>query len=130
MTIIITVLGDNNLRWFFDKPQHVLRMFEDLLVAARKIENCHIIISSLLPSIENKENCDQIFLEFDRKLKTILDPRNELLDLQKSLRNKMGLIKEVLYDDKQDVHLSDEGAEVLSLQVFNKVRRLPHKYFE
>ena len=124
----VLIMGDNNLRWFEDDPAHILDIYMNFLSQAKQIPKSHVIISSLLPSIENQENCDPIFLQFDKDLKTILDPKYELLDLSKSLRTKQGKIKEFLYKD--EVHLNTEGAEILAKQIFNKVRPLPYEFFQ
>ena len=86
--IHILALGDNNLRWFYDDPIDVLLLLRDFLMEARKIENCHVMVCSLLPSIENQENCNRAFLQFDRSLKIIADPQFEIIKLQKRFRNK------------------------------------------
>ena len=79
--------------------------------------------------MENIENNLDTFINFDKNLAEILDPKYELLDLRKSLKSKSGEIKEKFY--KEDgVHLNKNGAEVLSKQIFNKIQRLPIEFFE
>ena len=80
---------------------------------ARKTENCHVMVCSLLPSIENQENCNRAFLQFDRSLKIIADPQFEIIRLEKSFRNKKLTIKNSFYD-KEGVHLNEDGAEMLA----------------
>ena len=126
--IHILIMGDNNLRWFQNEPEEILNIYTNFLNQARQIPKSHVIISTLMPSIENQENCDPIFKQFDKDLKTFLDPKYELLDLSKSLRSKAGTIKEHLYRD--EVHLNTHGGEILATQIFNKVRPLPYDFFQ
>ena len=89
---------------------------------ARKIENCHVMVCSLLPSIENQENCNRAFLQFDRSLKIIADPQFEIIKLEKSFRNKKLAIKNSFYDR--------DGADMLAKVIFDKTRRIPYNFFE
>jgi hypothetical protein len=93
---------------------------------ARKTENCHV---RLLPSIENQENCNRAFLQFDRSLKIIGDPQFEIIKLEKSFRNKKLAIKNSFYD-KDGVHLNEDGADMLAKVIFDKTRRIPYNFFE
>ena len=90
----VSILGDCNLRdsWYpMDDPAELISIFEYLLTEARKIKNCHLILSGLIPSVENQENCDKYFIEFDQALKDLCQP-SEFLSL-KSFRTKYGKIK-------------------------------------
>ena len=90
----VMILGDCNLRdsWYpMDDPSELFSIFEYLLTEARKIKNCHLILSGLIPSVENQENCDIHFNQFDQALKDLCHP-SEFLSL-KSFRTKYGKIK-------------------------------------
>ena len=87
------------------------------------------MVCSLLPSIENQENCNRAFLQFDRSLKIIADPQFEIIRLEKSFRNKKLTIKNSFYD-KEGVHLNEDGADILAKAIFDKTRRIPYNFFE
>ena len=131
----VVELGDNNLRGFENKPEEVMAMFSYLLSEVSKIEKCKIIIATLMPTFQNIENNLEVFTKFDQDLerKLNLDPKYDLLDLRKSFKSKNGDIKEKFFimDGKMSgVHLNDQGAKVLCTQIFNKLERLPRKFFE
>ena len=112
-----------------------MAMFRYLLSEVSKIEKCKIIICTLMPTLQNIENNLEVFTKFDQDLerKLSLDPKYDLLDLRKSLKSKNGDIKEKFFnmDGKMaGVHLNDQGATVLCNQIFNKLERLPRKFFE
>ena len=52
----VVQLGDNNLRWFENKPEEVMAMFRYLLSEVSKIEKCKIIICTMMPTLQNIEN--------------------------------------------------------------------------
>ena len=58
----IVVLGSNNFRFLQDDPKVILNLVSDFMIEARKIRNCRTMFSSLVPSVKNKHNCDEIFL--------------------------------------------------------------------
>ena len=131
----VVQLGDNNLRWFENEPEEVMSMFRYLLSQISRIKKCKIIICTLMPTLQNIENNLETFVKFDKDLETKLnlDPKYDLLDLRKSLKSKNGDIKEKFFimDGKMaGVHLNDQGAKVLCTQIFNKLERLPRKFFE
>ena len=131
----VVQLGDNNLRWFENEPEEVMAMFHYLLSEVSKIQKCKIIITTLMPTLQNIENNLETFTKFDQDLETKLnlDPKYDLLDLRKSLKSKNGDIKEKFFkmDGKMaGVHLNEQGAMVLCNQIFNKLERLPRKFFE
>ena len=125
----VIMLGDNNLRWSHSQPEDVLAMFRFLLAKSSKIQNCKIVIVSLISTLENIEEKFQIFVNFDKELAKILDPKHDMVDLRKSLRSKNGDIKEKLFQF-DGVHLNSDEAKVLANQIFNKLERLPRKFFE
>ena len=82
------LLGSNNFRNLDSDPVQVLKLLEDFVKAARNYENCHVYICTHVPSVENKENCDNVFLQWDKSLRIILDSENEIIALQKKFRYK------------------------------------------
>ena len=111
-----------------DDPAEVFSIFTYLVTEARKIKNCFLIVSTLIPSVENQENCDGFFNEFDENLKSLCPP-SELLNLNKSfLRSKSGKIIWQLYED--GVHLKESGSKTLAEKVFNVVNRIPKDFFQ
>ena len=68
----VIMLGDNNLRWFHNQPEDVLAMFRFLMAKSSKIQNCKIVITSLIPTLENIEENFQTFVNFDKELAKIL----------------------------------------------------------
>ena len=65
------VLGSNNFRHLQDDPIVILNLLRDFLMEARTIDNSHVMVSTLVPSIQNSNNCDQIFLQEILLKKTI-----------------------------------------------------------
>ena len=74
-------------------------MFSYLLSEVSKIKKCKIIISTLMPTLQNIENNLDTFTKFDQDLETKLklDPKYDLLDLRKSLKSRNGDIKEKFF---------------------------------
>ena len=127
--IHIIILGDNNLRGERMEKEDVMKIFRFFIARARKIPKSRVILSSLIPSVEHNEKNNEIFNNFDEELAKILDKKYEYLNLRKSMRSKTGEIKEKLF--KSDgVHLNEDGNDVLSKQIYNKVDRMPLKFFE
>ena len=128
----LLMLGDNNLRHLEDDPRMVSRRLLDVVTMAKDVPGAVVMVSTLMPSIENGDANHQIFLDFDSALKQhrteILDPRFEVLDLGKSLRNKQGAPKEHLFEDQ--VHLNQTGAYVVAERIFDKVVHIPHRFFQ
>ena len=110
-----------------DDPDELFSIFKYFIMEARKIKNCFLILSTILPSVENQENCDIHFKEMDQALKLITEP-SELLGLNKSFRTKSGFVRNHLYED--GVHLNKEATQTLAEQIFNKVNRIPKSFFE
>ena len=48
-----------------DDTDELFSIFAYFIKEARKIKNCYVILSTILPSVENQENCDVHFHEFD-----------------------------------------------------------------
>ena len=91
----VLILGDCNLRdsWYpMDDPAELRSIYAYLFTEARKIKKCHLITSSLIPSVENQENCDIHFNQFDQAMKDLCHP-SEFLSLNNWLRTKHGKIK-------------------------------------
>ena len=51
--IQVLVMGDNDLRWFHVQPEELYNIFRRFLLGASKVPNSRIILSTLVPSIEN-----------------------------------------------------------------------------
>ena len=112
----VLILGDNNLRddWYpMDDPSELASIFEYLLIEARKIKNCHLIVSGLIPSVVNQENCDIHFNQFDQALKDLCHP-SEFLSL-KSFRTKYGKIKGGLTSESFSLWLKSPKKHAKSL---------------
>ena len=110
-----------------DNPDDVFSIFTYFMMEARQIQNCYVILSTILPSKENQENCDIHFKEMDQALKLITEP-SELLGLNKSFRTKSGYVRNKLYED--GVHLDEKATKTLAEQIFNKVNRIPKNFFD
>ena len=123
------VLGDNNFRNLEYNPSDVLGWLQNFLFEVRQIPNSHVFVCTLLPSIFNSENCDETFQQFDKSLRTILDPSFEIIDLSKSFRTSRFDIKASLYGP-DGIHLNHSGADILAKQIFDRIRRSPHEFFE
>ena len=125
----IVVLGDNNFRNLTYDPVEVLEWLHNFMIEARQIPKSRVLVCSLIPSIENYQNCDETFRQWDKSLLTILDPEFEIINLQKCFRTSKLEIKESLYSP-DGVHLSHSGADLLAKKIFDSIRRLPINFFE
>ena len=111
-----------------DDPDELFSIYTYFIMEAKQIKNCFVILSTILPSVENQNNCDIHFLkEMDQALKLITEP-SELLGLNKSFRTKSGYVRQHLYQD--GVHLDEKATQTLAEQIFNKVNRIPKNFFE
>ena len=110
-----------------DDPDELFSIYTYFIMEAKQIKNCFVILSTILPSVENQSNCDIHFKEMDQALKLITEP-SELLGLNKSFRTKSGYVRQHLYQD--GVHLDEKATQTLAEQIFNKVNRIPKNFFE
>ena len=51
--INVLVMGDNDLRWLLVEPETLYKIYRQFLLAASKLPNSRVILSTLVPSIEN-----------------------------------------------------------------------------
>ena len=51
--INVLVMGDNDLRWLLVEPETLYKIYRQFLLAAFKLPNSRVILSTLVPSIEN-----------------------------------------------------------------------------
>ena len=51
--IQVLVMGDNDLRWLLVQPARLYNIYRQFLLAASKVPNSRMILSTLVPSIEN-----------------------------------------------------------------------------
>ena len=51
--INVLVMGDNDLRWLHVQPEDLYNIYRQFLLAASKVPNSRMILSTLVPSIEN-----------------------------------------------------------------------------
>ena len=110
-------------------PDELYAIFNYFLTEAKKIKNSVVLLGSMLPSIENQQNNEHYFLEFDERLKRLVDSPSDLIHFSKSFRDSVGQIKRHLYQD-DGVHLNPEGTDVLAKQIFNYVMRIRKDRFE
>ena len=63
LNVSTVILRDS---WYpMDDPDELFSIFAYFIREARKIKNCYVILSTILPSVENQTNCDVHFHEFD-----------------------------------------------------------------
>ena len=110
-------------------PDELFGIFKYFLTEAKKIQNVVVLLCSMLPSIENQKNNEAYFLEFDERLKLLVDSPSELIHFSKSFRDSFGQIKRRLYQE-DGVHLNSDGTDVMAKQIFNHVMRIPKNRFQ
>ena len=110
-------------------PDELYDIFKYLLTEAKKIKNVVVLLCSMLPSIENQQNNESYFLDFDERLKLLVETPSDLIHFSKSFRNSVGQIKRHLYQD-DGVHLNSKGTDVMAKQIFNYVMRIPKNRFQ
>jgi hypothetical protein len=109
----------------------VFSFFENLEKRTRDIPNCHLILSSLIPSPKTAAICEGTFKKIDCNIKSITDIRNRDLayfDANRILRNPDGSIKIELFED-DGVHLTEKGTDELSKEIRKFVMRVSNKCF-
>ena len=130
--IVVIMLADNNLRdskYPRDDPSEVFKIFAYIYAESKKISKCHLIFCSLIPSIENFDGCNDIFMDFDESLKTLVDKEHEMVQVDKILRKKTGQVKQTFYQD-DGIHLNNEGTDKITEQIFNRVRSAPRRFLQ
>ena len=130
--INVFMLGDNNLRddkYPGDDPSELFKIFAYIYSESKKISNCHVIFCSLIPSIVNFDGCNDIFMDFDASLKTLVDQEHEMVQVDKILRKKTGQVKEKLFQN-DGIHLNDDGTDKITEQIFNRVRSTPRRFLQ
>ena len=120
----LVAIGGNSLREGAG-PQEVLDMYEDLIIKTQKLKGYHLIIASLLSSLESSTRLDNDFQEFDSKLEKMIkkypDTQVNFLNLNLIFRNRDGKMKLVDFDkkktSKRDIHLSFDGTFKLAKKI-------------
>ena len=110
-------------------PEELYAIYKYFLTEAKKIKNVVVLLCSILPSIENQHYNESYFLEFDERLKLLVDSPSDLIHFSNSFRNDFGQIKRHLYQD-DGVHLNDKGTDVMAKQIFNYVMRIQKDRFQ
>ena len=86
--------------------------------------------STFLPtSILNFDGRNDIFMDFDAALKTLVDKEHEMVQVDKILRKKTGQIKEKLFQN-DGIHLDNDGTAKITEQIFNRVRSTPRRFLQ
>ena len=127
----IVMLGDNNLRHLKQHPDEYLEMIKSLLTALKPIPKCHLVLTSLLPSPPTNWKCAQVFKEVSEEIKKLVGSKDEhssFLNLKPHFIHGTK-IKTNLYLDENDVHLNEDGADVLAQCIFNHLTFLPKKFW-
>ena len=131
----ILLLGDNNLRGGLEPMDSYVRKCERLANSLKRIPNCHLVLTSVLPSLETQEN----FFEANRKIRDICYNSNghvTFIDFD-GVFTRNGAINYKLYADGK--HLNSKGSVslakmiyehcVLSMYNFTYLSRIPlHGY--
>ena len=130
--INVFMLGDNNLRddmYPGDDPSDLFKIFAYIYSESKKISNCHVIFCSIIPSIVNFDGCNDIFMDFDASLKTLVDKEHEMVQVDKILLKKTGQVKEKLYQS-DGIHLNNDGTDKITEQIYNRVRSTPRRFLQ
>ena len=110
----ILLLGDNNLRGGSEPVDSYVRKCERLANSLERIPNCHLVLTSVLPSLKTQEN----FSEANFKIRDICYNSNGLvtfLDLD-GVFTINGAINYKLYAD--GIHLNSKGSVSLAKLIY------------
>ena len=124
--------GDNNLRRLEENPDDFLRLVERLIVGMSRIQNCHLVLISLLPSLENNDECKEAFLKVNSAFQKFAGqkylPENvSYLNAAKHFMHK-GRVDATLYRD--GVHMNFKGSAQYANIIKSHLKRLPNRYFD
>ena len=124
--ILYTFTGDNNLRRVKEDPEDYLKLIKKLLNEITNIPKCHLVLTSLLPSLETNHLCKYVFKEVSESIKNITlkygPERASFINLNKAFLHA-GKIKYELYED--GVHLNTAGAKELASRIVNHLKYIP-----
>ena len=110
----ILLLGDNNLRGGLEPVDSYVRKCERLANYLKRIQNCHLVLTSVIPSLKTQEN----FSEANRKIRDICHNNGlvTFLDLD-GVFTRYGAINSKLYV-ADGIHLNSKGSVSLAELIY------------
>ena len=103
-----------------------MKLIKKLLNEITNIPKCHLVLTSLLPSLETNHLCKYVFKEVSESIKNITlkygPERASFINLNKAFLHA-GKIKYELYED--GVHLNTAGAKELASRIVNHLKYIP-----
>ena len=127
----ILLLGDNNLRRLEEDPKDYIKLVQTLVENFKNFTKCHLVLTSLLPSPATDHICKDVFKEISRSVKEIAYDTTlkvSFLNLEKSFISH-GKIKTTLYES-DEIHLNEQGAEVLASCILKHLELRPNKIWK
>ena len=129
----VICLLSNNLRdpdteW---TPQDCVALIREIVLYAKTLSKIHVVICGILPTPANN---DQSFDRFSvatsllKKLSNEHKPLTSFVNIPKAF-NTYGVVCSSLFTPVRQVHLTEDGAEVLARILKNHLENWPKKYF-
>ena len=122
-------VGGNTLRDGFT-PAEICDMVEYVMRRTRKILRFHLVVVSLLSSLESSPELDEDFKHCDAILHEKIREYSHVsfIDLKYIFRTSSGQMRRADFDEKYgeaDIHLSPDGAKKLAKKIHDHVFTLP-----
>ena len=128
--IQLLAVGGNTLRDGFT-PEQILDMVEYVMRRTRKISRLHLVVVSMLSSLESSPKLDEDFKHCDAILHEKIREYSHVsfIDLKYIFRTSSGQMRRADFDEKKngeaDIHLSPDGARKLAKKIHDQVFTLP-----
>ena len=121
---IILNLGDNNIRKHGHLPEVILCDYVEIVEQTRKIKNCRLVFTSLVPTFGRDEEYRNEFWRMSEHLKALarLNSHVSWCNFTKCLY-KNGRLDPRNFQD--DVHLSRSGAKIVAASLFTHLSNSP-----
>ena len=119
------------MRHLREDPRHFISTVEHLVSEMSKIQKCHLVLISLLPSLENNHICGKTFVEANEGMKALVTKYGEknvtFLNVSKTFMYR-GQVDRTMYRD--GVHMNPKGSAAYAKCIRSHLKKLPNRYFE
>ena len=125
------ILGSNNIRSLRENPHYTAHFFEDILRYSTRFRDCHIVLSSVIPSPCSDAFTNGAFAELSAYLNdiTAMFPNNSSYYDIASLLCRNGYPDLRNYDQRDYLHLSRRGATAVASGLKVHLRTVFNNFF-
>ena len=124
------ILGSNNIRSLREDPHYTAHFFEEILRFSSRYKNCHIILTSIIPS-----PCSDIYTnEAMGQLSSYLRDINGMFPQSSSFYDIANLLckngrLDITYYERDLLHLSRCGAKTVAQGLKAHIRKVYNNFF-